>query len=168
MSTWLRLLNDLKQRASVQYLTPTQRAVYTTMCDLTKFPLWLNLCGVHGSGKTFLGWTVSRTIGATYVPTVNRLNAVSQSQNIIIVDNVLPDESSTRRTLSNCELLGANTVILISHERINMPMRRVELSGLSPVDMTWVIQSLARMGYPCNETTLPLQPDLWTILQACV
>src|SRR5689334_7799478 len=99
MSTWLKLVNDLKRRRTEEYLTETQQMTYQTLYEMVRFPQWINLYGVHGSGKTFLAWAIARTTGAAYVSTAEQLASLTFAQEMLIVDNTPYVESEVRRVL---------------------------------------------------------------------
>ncbi|MBI5668046.1 MAG: hypothetical protein HZC41_08550 [Chloroflexi bacterium] len=168
MSTWLKLVNDLKQRPPENFLTETQRIAFEAICSMTRFPGWINLHGIYGTGKTYLSWALVRATGAVYVAGPVRLEIAADEQETFIVDNSPYREDDARRVLARCGLLGANTVVLVTRRPITMPMRRVELNLPSPDDLNTVIRSLGRMGYPCDQQLLPAKPTLWDVLQACI
>lgn len=168
MSTWLRLVNDLKRRRTEEYLTETQRSTYQALYEMVRFPQWINLYGVHGSGKTFLAWAIARTTGAAYVSTSEQLTSVTLAQEMLIVDNAPHLESDVRRVLASCDLLSANIVILVTDIPITMPIRRIELPRPTSDDISLIVRSLGRLGYPCEYTNLPVFPNLWDLLQACI
>jgi len=168
MSTWLRLVNDLKRRRPEEYLTETQRMTYQALYEMVRFPQWINLYGVHGTGKTFLAWAIARTTGAAYVSTSEQLTSLTLAQEILIVDNAPYVESDVRPVLASCGLLNANMVILVTDRPITMPIRRIELPLPTPNDISLIVRSLGRLGYPCEQTNLPASPHLWGLLQACI
>lgn len=168
MNTWLQLVNELKRRSPDELLTVTERTTYDSIWGLLQFPQWINLYGGYGTGKTFLAWALARAGGMTYVPLYTKLDSIMVEQNALLVDNAPHDEFGSRQILARCELLGANTVILITRMPITMPMRRLELLPPSPADIEIMIRSLSRMGYLCDQSLFSAPPNFWDILRACV
>jgi hypothetical protein len=167
MSTWLKLINDLKRRSPEEYLTESQRITYQMLYEMTRFPQWVNLYGYPGSGKTFIAWTMLRTTGATYISTPEQLRSLTSDQDILIIDNAPHIEADVRRILAGCNLVNATMVILITRTPITMPIRRVELLLPTPNEISEITRSLGRFGYLCEQTSLPASPNLWNVLQAC-
>lgn len=168
MSAWLKLLNDLKRRAPENLLTETQHATYQTLYEMARFPQWVNLYGAHGTGKTFIAWTLIRTTGSAYVSTSEQLKSLALDQEMLIVDNAPHIESDVRNVLASCDLINANTVILITRTPIIMPIRRVALSLPTTSEINTITRSLSRLGYLCEQSSLPASPNLWDVLQACI
>jgi hypothetical protein len=168
MSTWLELLNDIKRRCSAELLTPAQAAAHDHLCQIMSMPEWANLCGPHGSGKTFLAWTVARATGGVYVPVPAQLDELESNQRTLIVDNAPHRENDVRRLLSRCSLLDAKTVLLVTHSPALLPMLRVELPQPSPEDIDLVTRLIIRLGYFFEAERLPENPSFWDVLQASV
>ena len=167
MSVWLHLLNEIKRRPLEQLLTPTQRSARDQILDSIRFPQWVNLYGKPGGGKTFIAWTIVKAIGAIYLPLPSLLKATSEVHEALLIDNASPEEVDVRRILSNAEMLGAASVIVITRYPVTMPMKRVELSLPNQSDLEVVFKSLGLLNYPCKTSALPLSPNLWNVLQAC-
>jgi hypothetical protein len=168
MSTWLELMNDLKRRCSTEILTPAQIAAYERLCQIMNMPEWVNLSGPHGSGKTFLAWTVARATGAVYVPLPAQLDELEAHQHTLIVDNAPYKEREVRRLLSRCDLLGAQTVLLITCSPVSLPMPGVELPSPSDEDVVQVSRLISRLGYFFEAERLPEHPSFWDVLMASV
>jgi len=168
MSTWLELLNQLKRHCSAELLTPTQVAARNRLCQVMSMPEWVNLCGPHGSGKTFLSWTVAQATGAVYVPIPAVLNELEGQQQALIVDNAPYREDDVRRLLARCDLLGAQTVLLVTNAPGMLPMPRVALPPPSPDDIEQVARLVSRLGYFFEADRLPQTPSFWDVLLASV
>lgn len=168
MSTWLELSNDLKRRYAGSYLTLSQQAAYESLCDHLRGPNWVNLCGPHGSGKTFNAWLISRATGMVYVPVPDQLPMVGTAPDGVIIDNAPFGEDAVRNLLAQCGLIHCTTVLLITQRPITMPMRRVELLLPTQDEINVIIHTLARLSYMCDTSSLPENPSLWDVLAACV
>lgn len=169
MSTWLRLISDLKRRVSPELLSPTQRQVWEVLYRSLQFPQWLNLYGPSGSGKTLVAWAIARTTGAIHVPIPERLHLLSPEQDILLIDNASAEEDDVRRLLATCNLLDARSVVLITRTPVAMPMRRVELCLPTPIEVEMALLNISRLGYyPERHLTFPLNCNYWAILQYCI
>lgn len=168
MSTWLDLLNDIKQQRSADLLTPAQAQGYQQLCQRLTMPDWLNLCGPPGSGKTFLAWQVARAVGATYLPLPAQLDALDHPSPVLIVDNAPHQEHKLRNLLARCDLLNIPTVLLITRPRAMLPMPTVELSPPTQDDIMRVGAFVSRLGYFFQAGQLPPQPNFWDVLLASV
>lgn len=167
MSEWMCLLSEMKRRPMEDYLTPRQRHVRNTICTLLEFPNRINLFGPYGSGKTYVAWSLVRATGATHVPVPERLHQLQPVHEILVIDNVSHYEDEIRRLLATSNLLGAQSVIFITHEPTALPMHRIELPLPDTAEIEIVLQSYRRLGY-YQQHDLPPKPNFWNVLSACV
>ncbi len=167
MSTWLQITSELKRRPAEEMLTPTQRQVWETICALLRFPQHINLYGSAGSGKTTIAWAISRVTGALHVSVPSDLAIVPSGSEILLVDNISPQEASVRRVLAGCNLLNATSVILISRQPTLLPMRRIELPQPTSEDITTAMRTMSRIGIFANVEASQVK-DFWALLRACV
>lgn len=168
MSTWLELSNELKRHYHSGYLTATQQAAYAALLEQLRGPNWVNLHGRPGCGKTLLSWLTARAAGLTYVARPSALRHMPPAPDGLIIDNAPVSEEGARAVLAECDLLNCLTVLLVTQRPIGMPMRRVELAIPTTEDVQAVVQTLARLGYPCNRASLPEHPSYWDVLAACI
>lgn len=168
MSTWAEIVNDLKRRYAPEMLTPSQSAAYDRLCKLLSLPEWVNLNGPHGAGKTFVAWNVARATGAVYLPSQDDLDALPANQSGLIIDSVPHTEDAIRRLLSRCELLGAQSVLLVTCSPALLPMPSVELAPPTSEDIEQVGRLITRMGYFFKSDRLPESPSFWDVLLASV
>ena len=131
-------------------------------------PEWGNLCGPHGSGKTFLAWAVARATGAIYVPVPVQLSELEPNQHTLIVDNAPYREHEVRRLLSQCDLLGAQTVLLVTLSPVLLPMPSVKLPQPPIEDIDQVSRLISRLGYFFEAERLPQTPNFWDVMLASV
>lgn len=168
MSTWLELLNDLKRRCSAEILTPAQTAARERLCQLMSMPEWVNLCGPHGSGKTFLAWTVARATGGIFIPIPAELGESEAGQPTLIIDNAPHKETEVRRLLARCDLLGASAVLLVTRAPVTLPMPCIELPPPTSEDIEQVSRFISRLGYFFEADRLPETPNFWDVMLASV
>lgn len=168
MSTWLELINEIKYRFTIDYLTPTQKSAFDVINQFMRFPNWVNLYGPHGAGKSFLAWAVARTFGATYVPSPEKLKELQSNHEWLIIDNSPYLELDVRNIFALCGIQNCFKVLIITQKPITMPINRVELSLPSHEDIETVVRTLARLGYIYNNSNHPEMLCFWDIITACV
>jgi len=107
----------LKDRLSLPWLTPSEAAVWDQIQQFDAPPhRVINIYGVEGTGKTFLGWVMEREKYASYSiwgetvqPTLPRL----------VVDDAPSDKSSSREFRPMIESLGVKQIILLTRARVD-------------------------------------------------
>lgn len=169
MSEWLRLVNELKRRAPQDYFTPTQRAVYEVLTEHLQFPNQrLNLYGAPGTGKTFIAWGLGRSLDAVHVPVATRLRQFDgQPLPILILDNAPTYEDEVRGLVADAILMGADSVLFITHKPTALRMRRIQLDLPTPEDLRHIARTLGRLGF-YEVSPPPPAPNLWQLLQCYV
>lgn len=114
----LATLNQrIQDRLSSDWLTPSQKVVWKQLHDFDGPPhRIINIYGMRGSGKSFLGWLMQRERYATYglwstqpTPTHPRL----------VLDNAPTDRASTREIRPLTEQLNVSQIILLSRQRVD-------------------------------------------------
>jgi hypothetical protein len=167
MSEWARLNNELKRRSTLDDLTPSQMKAY--QCLQTTFN-WsgqrVNLVGVTGSGKTFLAWTLVRSVGGKYISQPDDLASLSERNiQLLIIDNVLHYEAEVRRLLAQAGLLEIGNILFISQKPSQLRMQSVQLNLPTPEDIAQVQSTLKTLG-GWQSSPLGSTPTLWDILQS--
>jgi len=137
-------LNRIRQRVSVDWLTPSQRAAYERLREQLEFLDEVNLWGAHGTGKTFIGWVLHRQGVATYAA---RLEAFEPAlaERVVVVDNSDWRRRAVRDALHRCREYGYGKVMLISTEPVQEQMASVELR-LTADDLQAVAENLRAVG----------------------
>lgn len=169
MSEWLRLVNEMKRRAPREYFTPTQRTVFNELLEQLRFPNQrLNLYGAPGVGKTYLAWGLVRELDAVHVPIAARLREYGRrSLPILILDNAPTYEDEVRSLLADAALMGAESVVFITHKPTALRMRQIQLDLPTPDDLRHIARTLSRLGfYEVNAP--PPSSNLWQLLQCYV
>jgi hypothetical protein len=167
MSEWLRLLNEMKRRPMEEFLTPTQRLARDEICELLRFPNRVNLHGPYGTGKTYVAWAVVRATGATHVSLPENLQMLLPPHEILLIDNAPHHEPEVRSLMASANLLGAVSVVFITRDAVEMPMHRVCLPLPEPNEVETILVTYARLGF-YQQHDLPVQPNFWDIMRACV
>ena len=169
MSTWLRLVNEMKRRAPQEHFTQTQRAAYDRMVDRLQFPHQrINLYGAPGTGKTYLAWGLVRALDAAHVPVMSRLRERDgQPLPILILDNAPTYEDEIRSLLADAELMDAGSVVFITHRPTALRMQYIHLTRPTPDDIRQIGRTFGRLGF-YEGSQPPESPDLWQLLQCYV
>jgi hypothetical protein len=169
MSQWLRLVNEIKQRAPQEYFTPTQRVVYDELVDRLQFPTQrLNLYGAPGTGKTYLAWGLVRALDAVHVPAPSHVRKLDgRPLPILILDNAPTYEDEVRGLLADAALIGADSVLFITHKPTALRMRQIYLAPPTLEDLRHVARTLGRLGF-YEVKTPPPSSNLWQLLQCYV
>lgn len=155
MSRLLHLINRLKAQASWTMLTASQRSAFDELENRWIFPDRLNLYGPHGSGKTFLGWVLSRQHQAHFYSSPKTLYRDQPPYPInIIVDNAPSEEKNLRQLLSELQLRQARRVLLITQKPVRLGLPIIELPTPTPADIATVYESCGKLQfYPSNPLT---------------
>jgi hypothetical protein len=109
----------IRDRATVDWMTPSQKAVWNFINEFDGPPhRVINIYGFEGTGKTFLGWLMERERYATYMlwnqhpkPQFPRL----------VIDNARSDRASTRDMRPMVDALNLKQIILLSRTRVDEP-----------------------------------------------
>lgn len=167
MSTWLRLVNDIKRTASEEYLTQQQRTVWQMLCAILELPQRINLWGPSGSGKTFVAWMVARSTGAVHIATPTQLETVEPGTESLLIDNAPTDEAAVRALWARCNLLSIRSVVVITQQPISIPTRAQLLSPPTADEWQVVGRTLMRLGY-LPPSPMQAFPSFWSYLRECI
>lgn len=167
MSQWTKLHSEMKRRPAEGFLTPAQVQAHDTICELLRFPTWINLYGPSGSGKTYVAWAIARATGAAHVPIPELLQELEPGHDILLVDNAPHYELEVRRVLASANLLGASSVVLVTRDPVGIPMHRIALPLPSDSEVEMTIRNYGRLGF-YQQGDLPSNPTFWNIMLACV
>lgn len=120
MSLYVQWMNLIKERATVAWLTESQRVIYDQIVNQWGAARFVNLVGPVGSGKTFLAWILVKEQAYVYE---HDLRAAPPNTQQVIVD----DAEYTRLMRSTAQALSLGRVILITETPVKDPMPRAEL-----------------------------------------
>jgi len=159
MSKMLLLLNKLKAQATLDWLTDSQRTAFDAVRDALRFPETVNLHGPVGTGKTFLAWTLSRTLEMPYFPSPSAFDERSERPTPhAIVDNAAAGERAVRNLLAVAQRKDTHSLLFITHQPNEMGFRAIALPALTPHDFDVVYRNLSLLEYyalpPLHEGSL--------------
>lgn len=161
MSHYIRILNDIKLNIGVLPLTPSQTACQARIEERLAYPGVVNLYGLHGVGKTVLGWAMAARGQAVYVVHPSRLaESPLTGDAIVFVDNAEANRMASRRLLGVLESAGIEKVVVITHPPADDYVFRAELE-LTDEDVKTVQENLKRLGYPTPKGDWS---NLWYVL----
>lgn len=107
----------IRDRLDATWLTPSQKAVWEVIQRFDGPPhRVINIYGIEGSGKTFLGWFLERINHSTYHiwPDVHRPLLPR-----LTLDDVFPDRMTARDIRPLVDKFGIQQIILLSRMRVN-------------------------------------------------
>ena len=146
MSQFIRHLNQIKNKRTVEWLTPSQQAVRSSITDTLRIPTTVNLFGNQGVGKTFLCWTLASELRFTYLPHPGLVTSLSNAQHDgVIIDNCRADRQMHREILKTMRFHNVDRVIIVTQQMIKDYTQFVELR-LTESDILTVQQNLADIG----------------------
>lgn len=161
MSRYIRILNDIKSSLGVLSLTPSQSACRARIEERLAYPGIVNLCGLHGVGKTVLGWVMAARGQAVYVVHPSWLEENSLAgDSIVFVDNAEADRMAFRRLLGVLESAGIERVVVVTHPPADDYVFRAKLE-LTNEDVETMQENLKRLGYPPSKGDWS---NLWHVL----
>jgi len=144
----LVLLNQLKTQAKPNWLTDGQRAAFDAIRDALRFPETVNLYGPVGSGKTFLAWTLSRSLAMPYFPSPAAFDGRSgRPTTQAIVDNAGAGERTVRNLLAVAQRKGTHTLLFITHRPNEMGFQAIALPAPTLHDFDVVYRNLSLLEY---------------------
>jgi len=161
VSRYIRTLNNIKLNIGVLPLTPSQIACRARIEERLAYPGVVNLYGLHGTGKTVLGWAMADGRKAVYVVHPSRLAESSlASDAIVFVDNAEANRTAFRRLLGILDSAGTERVVVVTHPPADDYVFRAELE-LTHEDVKTVQKNLKRLGYPVSKGDWS---NLWYVL----
>jgi hypothetical protein len=161
VSRYIRILNDIKSSIAALPLTPSQAACRARIEERLAYPGVVNLYGLHGVGKTVLGWAMAAKGEIVYVVHPSRLEGNSPtSDSIVFVDNAEADRTAFRRLLGMLESAGAERVVVVTHLPADDYVFQARLE-LTDEDVETMRENLKRLGYP---TLRGDWSNLWYVL----
>lgn len=117
MSTYEILTARIRDRLSVEWLTPSQRMVWERLRQFDGPPCRvINIYGAEGSGKSFLAWMMEReqyasysVWGRDYHPVYSRL----------VLDDAVTEREATRAVRPLVDQLKLKQIILVTRSRVD-------------------------------------------------
>jgi hypothetical protein len=147
VSRYIRILNDIKLNIVVLPLMPSQVSCRTRIEERLVYPGVVNLHGLHGVGKTVLGWAMAAGGQAVYVVHPSRLKESPLiDAPVVFVDNADAGRSAFRRLLGALESTGIERVVVVTHRPADEYVFRAELE-LTTEDVETMRKNLKRLGY---------------------
>jgi hypothetical protein len=147
VSRYIRILNDIKSKVHLLALTPSQISCQGCIEERLAYPGVVNLYGLHGVGKTILGWAMAADARVVYLVHPSRLREIPLADNpIVFVDNANADRIAFRRLLGAFESAGIEKATVVTHRPADEYVFRAEL-GLTAEDVETVRKNLKGLGY---------------------
>jgi hypothetical protein len=153
-------LNRIRQRVSVDWLTPSQRAAYERLREQLEFLDEVNLWGAHGTGKTFIGWVLDRQGLAAYAARSESVEPASVTR-VVVVDNSDWRRRAVRDALHRCREYGYGKVVLISTEPVQEQMASCRAAAYRQTTCKRSLKTCAQWASPLT-TTRPKTCGIWS------
>lgn len=118
--------NQIKERADVSWLTPSQASVARDLELFLGGPhRVINLYGPHGAGKTFLAHVLCKAGRCDYLPSAQSLR---RSELPLVIDNAPSDRSSGRAVRNVMRLHSLSQLLLVTVEKVDDSIPAFQLS----------------------------------------
>jgi hypothetical protein len=148
VSRYIRILNDIKSKIHLLALTPSQISCRARIEERLAYPGVVNLYGLHGVGKTVLGWAMAADARVVYLVHPSQMRESLLADNpVVFVDNANADRIAFRRLLGALESAGIEKATVVTHQPADEYVFRAEL-GLTAEDVETVRKNLRSLGYP--------------------
>jgi hypothetical protein len=143
LSELLVLLNAIKTQYGPDWLTPLQRSAISSLEAHLKLPGVVNLFGPTGTGKTFCGWLLARSLDGEFVVGPGRMPApIEAVDKTLIVDNGPDDLYGLRKLLTDLQLRNTRRAVIITRYKNELGLPAVTLPEPSPDDCKWIATQL--------------------------
>ncbi|MDL1891182.1 hypothetical protein FBQ96_16720 [Nitrospirales bacterium NOB] len=132
----------IRDHLSLDWLTPSEQAIWDQI-HLFEGPPHriINIYGVPGSGKTFLGWLMQREGYATYGLWSSRPSPVHAR---LTLDNSPTSQAAARDLRPLVDELGVRQIILLSRRRVDEPAMPAFELQVTPDDLEHLRGNLYR------------------------
>lgn len=146
MSQFIRHLNQIKSKRTVEWLTPSQQAALSSIRNALRIPATVNLFGRAGVGKTFLGWTLASELDFAYLPQPDLINTVNGTEyDGVILDNCRAERQAHRELLKTLRFQDVGRAVIITRQTVQDYTHFVELH-LTTSDILTAQQNLTGAG----------------------
>jgi hypothetical protein len=150
MSRYIRILNDIKSKIHLFTLTPSQISCRGRIEERLAYPGVVNLYGLHGVGKTVLGWAMAADARVVYLVHPSQLKASLLADDpVVFVDNANANRIAFRRLLGTLESARIERATVVTHRPADEYVFRAELC-LTAGDAETVRKNLKGLGYPTD------------------
>lgn len=120
MSLYIRWMNLIKEKATAEWLTDSQRAAYDQILNQWATSAFINLKGPPGCGKSFVARLLAQEHGYTYVHDL-------QTASVNIKNVVVDDAEYTRLMRATAQIMSIGRVIVVTRSSVKDPMPRAEI-----------------------------------------
>ena len=182
MNRWVDSLNRLRATADATTLSSSQWHAGEAVVALLRAHNTVNLYGLPGTGKTYLGWALARMTGARLVPSPGRLAGLdrygpvasrlgpglpghwpdARLDGVVIVDQCPDSRTKVRSFVSDVTDAGFRRAVVVTQAPISDHFPHVELR-LTPDDLPRVLAGLAGAGWPVQAPARPVT-SLWDLV----
>jgi hypothetical protein len=164
MSQFIRHLNQIKNKRKIEWLTPSQRSALSSVKNELQVPSTVNLFGLVGAGKTFLGWTLANELNFAYLTHPGKMIQFNKLYyEGVVVDNCNSERNAHRELLKMIRFQQIAYAVFITRRMIKDYTHFVELH-VTPYDIQAAQQNLIHAKIPLTHRDNPL--NLWCLVNS--
>lgn len=163
MSALVRLLNDVRTQATVDWLTPGQREAYEFVrARILTFSPTL-LIGPPGRGKTLIGWLLRSEVGVAHATDLAGIPTAGAVPCALVIDNADLSGRSAREVLAQAHLRGWTSAALLARWMPSNGIPAVHVPSPTAED---VRTCLANLQVPHGGNIVVDSGNLWLVLRS--
>lgn len=118
VSKYLETINRIRANLTETWLTDSQKSVWTQLNKLMGPPYYVvNIYGITGSGKTFLGWLLQKQGRAIYANEGERNWTAWQGQPLVVLDGYDSSRRAVRSLQAQLQLSKIGQVIILTRQK---------------------------------------------------
>jgi ABC-type cobalamin/Fe3+-siderophores transport system ATPase subunit len=123
MSQYIDIINNIKEKSTSDWLTHSQREVYTQISVRYQTHKVINLYGSDGVGKTFIRWICCKELNFPQATDISDLKNVDT----VILDNFQPSRSQSRALRPLMQQNNIERIIVLTRQKIPDDIIHIEL-----------------------------------------
>lgn len=142
MSSLINVLNLVRETATIEWLTPQQREGYEMLRTRASSQSPAILTGPPGSGKTLIGWLLSRELGLGHTTSPSDIPLASTGRKVIVIDNSDLFGRGGRALFGLAELEGWTSALMLGRFLVDEGIPIARLSTPTQTDIARCIGNL--------------------------
>lgn len=111
--SYYMLINNIKDKFDLTWLTPSQRSIYDLITQKFISHKIINIYGQPGTGKTFLAWNLEKHYGAIKVSNIDDVENAS----VVIIDDYGHKKTDIRALLQEMFFKNIEKIIVITEKK---------------------------------------------------
>jgi len=123
MSKYIELINQIKEKSTSDWLTHSQRDIFSQLSSRYQTHKVINLYGSEGVGKTFVSWICHKELNFLHTMDISDVRNV----NTVVLDNFGNSRSQARSLRPLMKQNGIGRVIVLTRQRVPDDIVHLEL-----------------------------------------